>query len=94
MTVIATAADHEGRRVELTDTQWAHIVKQRGSRLPSQETILRAVSAPDDVLPGRKPDELWFYLETTSPSRWLRVVVAYDGERGFIVTAFPRRRKP
>ena len=94
MTVIAIATDHEGRRVELTNTQWAHIAKQRGNRLPPQETILRAVRAPDDVLPGRKPNELWFYLETTSPSGWLRVVVAYDGERGFIVTAFPRRSKP
>jgi len=69
-------------------------VIQRGNRIPSQESVLQAVSSPDDVPNGRQPNELWYYLRTDSPSRWLRVVVSYRGQRGFIVTAFPRSNKP
>jgi len=63
---------------------------------PYQDLVLRAVRAPDRRRPGRWPGEDWFYLATTRPSRWLKVVVGYDeeGERWWIVTAFPRRAFP
>ena len=61
---------------------------------PAQDEVMRAVAEPDDVLDGYEANELWYYLAEVGPSRWLRVVVAFEGDRGFIVTAFPRRKKP
>jgi hypothetical protein len=36
----------------------------------------------------------WFYAAGVGPSRWLKVVVVYEGQRGFIVTAHARRSFP
>lgn len=61
----------------------------------AHEEVLRAVRAPTEALPGREPDEEWFYLRDAGPSRWLKVVVLFEGPTtGRIITAFPRRRKP
>jgi hypothetical protein len=55
---------------------------------------MRAVQAPDERRPGRKRNERWFFLRNAGLSRWLHVVVAYEDDRGWIVTAFGRRRDP
>ena len=55
---------------------------------------MRAVQAPDERRQGRKSNEQWFFLRNAGPSRWLQVVVAYEDDRGWIVTAFGRRRDP
>jgi hypothetical protein len=39
-------------------------------------------------------NEEWFYLGGVGPSRWLKVVVLYERELGWVVTAFPRRSFP
>ncbi len=95
MSVIATVTDPDGRAVDLTDTQWAHIVKRRRRLARLQDVILKAVQEPDAVHDAPDQDnERWYYIEHTGRSRWLRVVVAYEGDRGFIVTAFPRHQRP
>jgi hypothetical protein len=58
------------------------------------QSVLRAVEAPDHHLPGHLANEEWFYLKTDRPSNWLKVVVAYVEGRGQIVTAFARRSMP
>lgn len=58
------------------------------------DAVLRAVQAPDHRLVGRRDSEEWFYLEGAGPSRFLKVVVAYDGREGRIITAFARRSMP
>lgn len=50
----------------------------------------RSVEAPDHRLAGRRDGEGWFYLEGAGPSRFLTVVVVFDGREG-IITAFGRR---
>jgi len=39
-------------------------------------------------------NERWYYARTDRPSAWLKVVVAYAGGRGHIVTAHARRSMP
>ena len=56
--------------------------------------VIAAVAHPDERLPGRKPNEEWFYGRTAPPDQWIRVVVHYEGGHGLIVTAFPRRLIP
>ena len=92
MTVLASVVDQNGVPVELTDTQWQHICEQRPILAGLRSEILRAVASPDATDPGGQPNETWFFLEGVGPSGWLRVVVAYEGGRGWIVTAFPRRK--
>jgi hypothetical protein len=93
MTVLAIA-DQQGREVELTADRWTHITAGHPEMVGHQAGILAAVQHPTRHLPGRRPGEDWYYLENVGPSRWLKVVVAYRGERGSITTAFARRRLP
>ena len=53
-----------------------------------------AVSEPHEQRPGRRENERWYFRRNAGPSRWLQVVVASEEERGWIVTAFGRRRDP
>ncbi len=86
--------DPDGRRVVLTFGRWRHILDKHRELGRRRETVLEAVAHPDERLPGRKAQEEWFYRRTAWPSRWIRVVVHYEGDRGLIVTAFPRRLFP
>lgn len=98
--VLATVIDVDDRSVELTEERWAHIVGAEPHRAGPPElarlldAVLRAVQAPDHRLAGRRDGEEWFYLEGTGPSRFLKVVVAYDGRKGRVITAFARRSMP
>lgn len=84
-----------GRQVLLTAERWQRIVDGHPELAADEDEVLRAVQAPTEALPGREPDEEWFYLRDAGPSRWLKVVVVFEGSTsGRIITAFPRRRKP
>lgn len=95
MTVLATVTDPDGRAVELTAERWEHIIAadNHPELADLQPEVLRAVEAPDErrVL---DESEWWFFLREVGPSKWLQVVVIFSEERGFIVTAFPRRKQP
>jgi hypothetical protein len=78
----------------LTDERWQHICNGHPELAPRQRHVMAAVSNPDHRRAGRWPDEAWFYLATTYPSQWLKVVVRYEQGRGRIITAFPRRSLP
>jgi hypothetical protein len=93
VTVLATVTAPDGRPVELTAERWEHITDGHPEMLGLQADVLRAVDAPDQ---RREFDEAehWFYLEGVGPSQWLKVVVVFDGGRGFIATAHARRRFP
>lgn len=80
--------------VELTFERWGHIVVEHPELVPHREQILEAVRVPYTRLPGQRDNEHWYLLKKEGPSRWLQVVVAYEGDRGWIVTAFARRRMP
>lgn len=79
----------------LTAEPWRHIVEGHPEIAAHEDEVLRAIEAPTEVLRGPAPDEGWFYLRDAGPSRWLKVVVLFEGPTsGRIITAFPRRRKP
>jgi hypothetical protein len=90
-----TIRDREGREVLLSPERWQHIVSGHPEIEVFEREVRQAIESPMAVLPGREPGEEWLYLEGAGPSRWLKVVVAFDNaERGRIITAFARRRKP
>jgi hypothetical protein len=92
--VLVSTLDPDSRRVELTAEGWRHILDGHPELAPHLDAVTRAVREPDRRLAGRHKDEEWFYLEHAGPSRWLKVVVHYEGGRGRIVTAFARRSMP
>jgi hypothetical protein len=96
VSILAAVADPEGRRVELTIERWQHIIRPDGppDLADHQEEVLRAVQAPVGRRTAPRSNEQWYFLRDVGPSRWLQVVVAYEGNRGFIVTAFGRRKDP
>lgn len=86
--------DPDGRRVDMHLRGWRHIVEAHPQLRVDPETVLAAVSSPEHRTPGREHGEEWFYAGRAGPSRWLKVVVHYEDNRGLIVTAFPRRSFP
>jgi len=92
--VLVSVLDPDGRLVELSAERWSHILEGYPELAPYVESVARAVGTPDRRLSGHQEDEEWFYLEGAGPSRWLKVVVHYEGGRGRIVTAFARRSMP
>lgn len=86
--------DPNGREVVLDATRWRHIVDRHDVLAPHRDDLLRAVAEPTRRKPGRRQNEEFFYLAGTGPSRWIKVVVHYEHNRGRIMTAFPRRRFP
>lgn len=94
MTVLAEVLDADGRRVELTEERWRHILDAHSELAELRAAVLDVVRFPERRLPGRSVNEQWFLSERVGPSRWLHVVVAYGEGRGWIVTAFARRSLP
>ena len=88
------ATDPDGRRVTLDAIRWEHISSSHPYLDVAPEAILHIVAAPDARIAGRRPAEEWFYRGGAGPTAWIKVVVHYEGDRGIIVTAFPRREFP
>ncbi len=86
--------DPDARPVVLDEAAWAHIVVDHDDLQCSPRDILRCVEAPHRRLRGRRPHEEWFYVRGIGPSRWVKVVVHYEGNAGRIATAFARRSFP
>jgi len=87
--------DPLGRVVHLVEERWQHIVNGHPYMTPFRVEVLQAVEAPTDLIEQPRPGQDWFYLRDAGPSRWLKVVVAFDEDSvGSIRTAFPRRSKP
>jgi hypothetical protein len=94
VTIRAAVDDPNGRKVELTDERWDHIVEGHPDIRALDQTVLQAVQSPDHHMPGRLANEEWYYVKTDTPSNWLKVVVAYAEGCGHIVTAYARRSMP
>ena len=89
-----TVTDPNGRTVGLTFERWRHIVERHDALAGRRDEVMRAVSDPEERIPGPKPGEEWFFGAAAPPERWIKVVVHSDEGRGRIVTAFPRRWIP
>jgi hypothetical protein len=94
VTIRAAVNDPNGRTVELTEERWGHIVERHPEIQMLDQTVLRAIQAPDHRMRGRLGNEEWYYVKTDTPSNWLKTVVAYAEGRGHIVTAYARRSMP
>jgi hypothetical protein len=88
------SVDGQGRRIVLSKARWKHIQERHPELAVSPEDLLDAVVHADQQRAGHEVGEEWFYRRSPGPSRWIRVVVHFDGGEGAITTAFPRRDVP
>jgi hypothetical protein len=86
--------DPDGRRVLLSSERWLHIIEDHEELAGELDEILRGLARPALRRHGRWPEEEWYYLAGPGPTRFVKVVVHYEGGEGRIVTAFPRRAFP
>jgi len=91
---VRETVDPDGRVVVLTTRAWAHIMGEHEEVANCLEDILQAIETPSRRMPGRTSNEEWFFLADAGPTRWLHVVVHFEGEEGRVTTAFGRRRIP
>ncbi len=92
---VARTTDPDGREVVFDERAHGHLVERRRRHLLDQiAVIVEAVSRPDhheeDPIAGRER----FYRYNPVTGRWLRVVVSFSEEPGFVVTAFAQRTDP
>lgn len=93
--ILAELHDHAGRPVVLLARIWnGKIARDHPELVKHLDSVLDVVTAPDideaDRLTGRRR----FYRRTTTPSRWLMVVVSYEQDPARIITAMALRKDP
>ncbi len=89
------ATDPLGRPARLTEERWSHIIDGHPYMAPFRADVMRAIETPTHRIEQARAGQDWFYLANAGPSRWLKVVVAFDEHSiGSVRTAFPRRSKP
>jgi hypothetical protein len=91
-----TVSDPDGRTVIFDAGSHLHLVRRmRGALLDHIHDILGAIGSPefreDDPVPGR---ERFYRQDFLEPGRWLRVVVDFNEEPAWIVTAFVEDQDP
>ena len=88
--------DPDGNRVVVPVAVWfGKVLRDHSELAPHLATVLRAISAPDHVIPDPTSDRRrHHYLRKVGPSRWLLVVISYEQEPARLVTAYPNRKDP
>jgi hypothetical protein len=91
-----TVRDPDGRTVVFDAGSHLHLVRRlRGALLDHIDDILGAVRSPDfrenDPVFGR---ERFYRMDFMITGRWLRVVVDFSEDPGWVVTAFVEDRDP
>jgi hypothetical protein len=92
---VARTTDPDGRDVVFDERVYGHLLDRRRRHLLDQlAVIVEAVARPDhhedDPIAGRER----FYRYNPITERWLRVVVDFGEEPGFVVTALAQRTDP
>ena len=86
--------DPEGRRVVFDAGTRLHLALGRPELMEEIDLILGTVAHPDhrasDLLPGREH----FYRRHVDPRRWLRVVVDFNEDPAWVVTALVQQNPP
>ena len=55
---------------------------------------METITHPDDRKPDPRPGRERYYSDGRGPSRWLRVIVDFADEPGWIITAFGHSEDP
>lgn len=78
----------------LDERTLGHLERQRPGMLEHLDAILATVARPDAREDDPRPGRERFYRQDLDPGRWLRVVVDFDVQPAFVVTAFVQHNDP
>jgi hypothetical protein len=53
-----------------------------------ERALIETITHPDDRKPDIRPGRERYFSVRKGPSAWLRVVIDFNGDEGFVVTAF------
>lgn len=77
----ATVIEPDGRTVVLTDAAWRHILREHGEMAPFERAVIETITHPVDRTPDERPGRERYIHDNVGPSRFLTVVVQFDGDR-------------
>ena len=92
-TVEATK-DRQGRVVLISSEAMRHIARGHPELDGCELAIATAIETAFARCRGRQRNREVLYAPNLGPTAWLAVVVAYDGQRGHVVTAFGSKAGP
>jgi hypothetical protein len=87
--IVSKTLDNLGRVVVLDQDRWKHIKEENPILTRRLRAIVAAVRQPSFHCAGRDEREEWYFTDEALGRGWVRVVVHYEGDEGWIVTAFP-----
>ena len=85
--------DIYGRRIQLTDESWEHIIEKRPYMAAFREEMRETLREPDEIRRSLKDPERgrlyhkWYY-GTIKGDKWVSVVVKVLPDEAFITTAY------
>ena len=86
--------DPDGRAVVVDAGSYLHVARRRPALLEHLDAVLATIANPDfralDPIPGRER----YYRQHIDSRRWLRVVVDFDDDPGWIVTVAVQTNDP
>jgi hypothetical protein len=85
--------DYKGREVRLTDERYSHIL-EHAEMSSMQKQIEETLNAPDVVVSDNDNVGLNYrhYYNTKVGNKWLCVVVKYNADDAFVLTAYLTNR--
>lgn len=97
--VAEATRDRQGREVVLHKSAMRHIVKGHPEMHDLELAIMTAIENASVRCKGRKGGRFVtgrevHFAENLGPGPWLAVVVAYEGSRGAVITAYADKRGP
>lgn len=79
--------------VVLNAATWAHIVAEHPDMGRFLTEIMITAATPEVVIDDPRPGRRRHFRKSVGPSRWLRVIVDFDGQPPRIVTAHGYRKE-
>lgn len=93
--IVEVATDRLGRRVVLTEERMRnHIEKRHPEMAGCTMAIKAAIEHADDWLEGAYEGVEVLFARNIGPRSNVAVVVAYEGERGKVLTAYAPKKIP
>jgi hypothetical protein len=92
--VLGQVRDPAGRLVVFDAGSHLHLALQRPDLLDHLDAILMAIWRPDFHAPDPWPGRERFYQQNLDSRRWLRVVVDFNQDPAWVVTALVQGNDP
>jgi hypothetical protein len=84
--------DPKGRKVTCTEDQWNnHILTNHSDMAGQEKNVQKAIEDPSMGIfsDAKHANRNIYYRKPPKKNYYIKVVVEFDGDHGFVITAFP-----